>query len=82
MEAGGKKFSVYFWPTGSEASIREKHFVSAEEAVDAARRLTSKPSCFVVDRVMITDELDFCNFEWTKKDGIVFPKKEDFERRG
>jgi hypothetical protein len=32
--------------------------------------------------VMITDELNFCAFEWRRGEGIVFPTAEDLGLKG
>lgn len=72
-----KEFSVYWWGEGmGDRYEREKYLVSAEEAMDAVKRLTTGPGRVFMNRVIITDGGDCIAFEWTKKDGIVFPKKE------
>lgn len=66
------EFSVYWWdPDGRQ--IEEKRFVSAQEAIDAIKRLTLGPGSFIVQRAIITDAGDCTNFEWVQGKGVVFP---------
>lgn len=75
------EFSVSWWDiTG--AQVEELRGVDAETAVLRAKHLTSVPANIVVDRVIITDAGDHLNFEWTKKDGVTFPTKEDLRKVG
>lgn len=71
-------FSVYqFFPDGSYERVR--HFVSAEEAVKAAKHYTDNVATKlgVVERVIITDDDDFTCFEWLRGKGITFPPPEE-----
>lgn len=63
---------MYWWDL-DENQNEEKRFVNAQEVIDAVKRLTSGPSKFVVQRAIITDGVDCTNFEWTHKDGVIFP---------
>lgn len=64
------KFSVYWWDKNG-FQHEELRFVGAAEAMQAVRRLTTGPAIALgaVRRVIVTDDGDFCNFEW--KDGRV-----------
>jgi hypothetical protein len=69
------EFSVYqFFTDGSHERVR--HFVTAEEAMDAVKHYTNNVATRmgVVGRVIVTDGGDCTCFEWTKKEGITFPK--------
>lgn len=71
-------FNVYqFFPDGMSEKVREN--VSAEEAVKAAHHYCSSVGAQIgtTVRVIITDQLDCCNFEWKRGQGVVFPKMED-----
>lgn len=70
-----KEFSVYWWtPEGDQ--IEERRFVLAQDAVRAARRLSTGPAAVLgmVARVIITDGGDCCCFEWKHGEGVVFPR--------
>jgi len=56
----------------------ECRFVSAEEAVKTAHRLTETvgASFGFVQRIIITDGGDFTNFEWQFGKGITYPPRE------
>ena len=71
------EFSVYWWDRDG-GQHEEMRFVAPERAVKAAHRLTNGPAAVAgfVNRVMITDGLDCCAFEWTKQDGLIWPKQE------
>lgn len=69
------EFSVFeFYPDGSYSRVR--HFVSAREAVEAAKRVTEKPAVqlSIITRVIITDGDDACVFEWKHGKGVTFPR--------
>lgn len=69
----GGEFSVYqFFVDGSYERVRE--FVSAEEAIKAARHYTDNVATKlgVVERVIITDGDDCCCFEWKRSQGVTF----------
>lgn len=53
-------------------------FRSAEEAVTTAKRVCEEPAALlgIVKRVIITDALDFTNFEWKFGEGVVFPPRD------
>jgi len=69
------QFSVFWWdPQGGQHN--ELRNVEPSAAMKAVTRLTKLPSSIFVQRVIITDALDFTNFEWIKGKGIIFPTKE------
>jgi len=70
-----KEFSVYWWDL-LDGQHEELHNVEPSKAMNAASRLTKLPSSAFVKRVIITDGMDFTNFEWTKEKGIIFPTRE------
>jgi hypothetical protein len=72
---GEREFSVYQFLTGG-IQERVRHFVSAEEAVEAAFHYTSNVASKlgITERVIITDGGDCLVFEWLKGKGIVFPE--------
>lgn len=67
------EFSVFWWDQ-SGSYYPEKRFVSAKEAVDTAASLVSRPAALIgaIQKVMITDGGDCCNFEWQFGKGVVF----------
>ncbi len=70
------EFSVcQFFPDGQYEYVRR--FVSAEEAVEAARHYTTSVGARLgtTVRVIITDGGDSINWEWKYGEGIVYPKK-------
>jgi hypothetical protein len=70
---GRAEFSVYqFFQDGSYERVRE--FVSAEEAVKAAKHYCSSVAAQtgIVQRVIVTDGGDHTNFEWQYGKGITF----------
>jgi len=70
----GEHFSVcQFFIDGTHEYVRR--YVSAEEAVKAARHYTNNVAVAagVVDRVIITDGGDLTCFEWKLGEGITFP---------
>jgi len=72
----GNEFSVYQWfPDGSYERVRS--FVSAEEAVSAARFYTTNVASRmgITQRVIITDGGDCVAWEWLKDKGVVFGEK-------
>jgi hypothetical protein len=67
-------FSVcQFFPDGSYEYVRRG--VGAEEAVKAAHFYTHNVASQigVTQRVIITDDDDFCCFEWKAGEGITYP---------
>jgi hypothetical protein len=64
------EFSVYWWDRDGMGH-EELRFVGPAEAVKAVARLTTGPAAKagMVQRVIVTDGDDFCNYEW--KDGRV-----------
>lgn len=76
-ESRFEKFSVcQFFEDGSYEYVRR--FVALDQAVVAARHYMTSVGAQMgtTTRVIITDTGDCIVFEWTKKDGIVFPPKE------
>lgn len=74
QESTMDEFSVYqFMVDGTQERVRE--FVSAQEAVQAARHYTDSVAVKLgfVERVIITDGGDSCVFEWKKGRGVTFP---------
>lgn len=72
---GTNEFSVWqFLSDGTQERVR--HLVSAEEAVKAAYLYTHNVASRmgITERVIITDGLDCCVFEWLKGKGVVFPE--------
>lgn len=70
------QFSVYqFFEDGSYERVRE--FVSATEAMEAARHYTSNVATRIgiTKRVIITDGDDCTCFEWINGKGVVFPPR-------
>ena len=66
-------FNVFWWDSqGNQYS--ELSSVSAEQAVNAAKRLADGPVSLlgIVERIIITDSGDCCNFEWIKGKGVTF----------
>lgn len=70
------EFSVY-WTDRDGGQHRELHFVEAEPAMRAVKRLTTGPAAMmgIVARVIITDGGDCCCYEWLKDKGQTFPKE-------
>ena len=71
------EFSVYqFFEDDSYECVRK--FVSAEEAMKAARHYTNNVAVRmgVTKRVIITDGGDSTCFEWINGKGVTFPPKE------
>ena len=71
------EFSVcQFFEDDSYEYVRR--FVSAEEAVKAAKHYTNNVSSRLglTKRVIITDGGDCIAFEWKHGEGVVFPPKE------
>jgi hypothetical protein len=74
MPAPHNEFNVVqFFEDGSYEYVR--NFVSAEEAVRAAKLYTSNVASRIgiTRRVIITDGGDCTNFEWRYGEGVVFP---------
>ena len=70
------EFSVcQFFEDDSNEYVRR--FVSAEEAVTAARHYTTSVGAKLgtTKRVIITDGGDCCVFEWIFGKGVVFPPR-------
>jgi len=75
------EFSVYqFFLDGSYERVRD--FVSAEEAVKAARHYCNCVAAQIgtTVRVIITDGGDLTCFEWKYGLGVVFPPQEESGR--
>lgn len=73
------EFSVYWWPKVDEENyVVDKRWVGAEEAVQAARRLTHGPLAQMggVEKVMVTNGDDTCTFHW-EKGKLLFPTQEE-----
>lgn len=71
------EFSVaQFFTDGTHEYVRR--FVTAEEAVEASKHYIDSVAIVLglVDRVIITDALDFTVFEWKKNLGVTFPLPE------
>lgn len=69
-----ERFSVYqFFAGGSYERVRE--LVPAEEAVKTAHHYTHNiaSKLGIVERVIITDDEDYCCFEWKRGEGVTFP---------
>lgn len=67
-------FSVYqFFPDETSECVRQ--FAPVREAVDAAIHYSTSSGAKLgtTVRVIITDALDNCVWEWTHADGITFP---------
>ena len=62
-----------FFKDGTYEYVRR--FVSAQEAVEAAKHYTTSVAAKMgmVERVIITDGGDCCNFEWVNGKGITYP---------
>jgi len=78
------EFNV-FWFDPDGNTHKEREFVTAMEAVECARSLSTRPAAKlgVIRRIMITDGDDFCVFLW--EDGrVVFPDDHtrEMEARG
>ena len=70
------QFSVYqFFEDGSCERVRE--WVSAEEAVQAARHYTTSVAAQygMTRRVIITDGGDCISFEWQYGQGVTYPEE-------
>jgi hypothetical protein len=70
------EFSVcQFFPDGSSEYVRR--FVSAREAVEAAKHCTETVGgrIGIVTRIIITDGGDCTCFEWKYGSGITYPKR-------
>jgi hypothetical protein len=68
-------FNVYqFFPDDTSEKVREN--VSAEEAMKAVEHYCTCIGAQIgtTVRVIITDQLDYTNFEWIRGKGVVFPK--------
>lgn len=72
------EFSVYQYLVGGEYE-RVRAFVTADEAVKAARHYTDNVMARMglTERVIITDGGDSICFEWKKGEGVVFPPREE-----
>lgn len=73
-----REFSVcQFFPDDSYEYVRR--FVTAEEAVAAAKFYTSNVAAQtgLTKRVIITDGGDCVNFEWEFGKGITFPPRKE-----
>lgn len=77
------EFTLYWWDRDGEQH-RELVMVSVERALRRAESLANGPASKmgIVKRIMITDGGDCCAFEWTHKDGVVFPKGQKEGRYG
>jgi hypothetical protein len=75
------EFSVYQFLAG-DIQERVRHFVGAEEAVEAAFFYTSNVAARmgITERVIITDGGDCTVFEWLKGKGIVYPETWNTEK--
>lgn len=66
-------FNVFWWDTDGR-QYDELSGVDPKQAVDAAKRLADGPASILgfVQRIIITDSGDCCNFEWIKERGVMF----------
>lgn len=77
MSDEAAEFSVcQFFDDGTHEYVRR--FVTAEEAVKAARHYTENVAARLglVPRVIITDGGDCTVFEWVRGKGVTFPARE------
>lgn len=68
------EFSVYQWfVNGYREDVLR--FVEAEEAIRTATNLASSVGARIgtTQRVIVTDGMDCCCWEWTHSEGITFP---------
>jgi hypothetical protein len=67
-----ERFNVFWWDTDG-AQYNELSSVGAEQAVSAAKRMADGPASALgfVQRIIITDSGDCCNFEWIKGKGVT-----------
>jgi hypothetical protein len=77
------EFNVVQFYSDKAGPLAGKHefvrrYVTAEEAVLAARHYTDNVACRtgIIDRVIITDGGDFTVFQWEYGKGVTFPPKE------
>ena len=70
-------FNVWWWDKDG-GQHKELTSVEAKHAMQAVKRLTTGPASVlgIVERVIITDNGDCINFEWTKAAGVTFPRRE------
>jgi hypothetical protein len=75
------EFSVYQFLQGG-IQERVRHFVSATEAMEAARHYTTCVAARmgITERVIITDGGDCTCFEWKQGEGVVFPPRPSKEQ--
>lgn len=75
-DSGANEFSVcQFFKDGSYEYVRR--FVSAEEAVNAAKHYTESVGARMgmTRRVIITDGGDSTSFEWKFGEGVTYPPR-------
>ena len=76
MSLVDEKFDVWqMFEDGNQEKVRNR--VSAQEAAEAFRHYCTSVAARMgmVSEVLITDQGDLTCAHWTKKDGLVFPKK-------
>jgi hypothetical protein len=76
------EFSVcQFFTDGSYEYVRR--FVTVDEAFKAVKHYTNNVAIKMglIEKVIITDGGDSTVFEWTHKDGVVWPKEEKKDGR-
>jgi hypothetical protein len=71
-----REFSVYQF-FANDTYERVRSFVGAQEAVEAARALTTSVGARIgtTRRVIITDGGDCTNFEWKFGEGVTYPPR-------
>ena len=68
---------IVFRFDGKSKSIKKD--MTLEEACNATvQTVESIPAMFgLINRIILVDQDDYINFEWTFKDGVIFPPEED-----
>jgi hypothetical protein len=70
---------IIFFP--DETWIYEAQGIEERAAAELAIECTGRPAAKLgfIAKVMVTDMLDRCCFEWQNGKGIIFPTREDIE---
>jgi len=81
MSDDTERYNVVMWKDGYyEYFLRN---VSAERAMKAAGRcIVNLGHRGLVDKVAVTDEDDYTNFQWERDRGIVFPTRDLLRSKG